>query len=306
MRHEYVVEGGGRIDLLVPAQSADVPAASNIGDAVLLDGPITEGQPAILEVLLKIGNVRYLYLRSPGGYVSVAMHIGELARAHELTTVVEPGQSCLSACVFVFLGGARRVAATIADENPDIGFHSPRYLGPGNLPVEPDSADGKTDCAYLRRMIVDEQAAAGLCSSLFSTARITTLPLATLLQRGIATDTPDSWRAKLLRRLPPPDLWPVAELTYYRCRLAEKYSDMHRPTGATYIPPAQALVNGTWQNIGRGRSVGMATDCDAAIVQNCAGPAPLRWPLLNFAAEQTAVADCPLHCKGSGCTSLPR
>lgn len=302
----YDVDADTRVYYFKPewASPAGSAPGERVVDAVLLDGPVTARQSQILDALLKGNTVRYLYLRSAGGYVNAAIRIGEMARAHGLVTVVESGQSCLSACALVFLGGIRRVAGALAEESPRIGFHSPYYLGSAKVPVDADSADGKEDCEYISKMI-SERAADSLCKDVFSARNVTMYSTRELLELEVATDTPSSYRKMLVGRLPPMNQWTEGERQYYRCKLSEKYSAEHRPGGKTYIPPSQALINGSWQNIGRGTYLGAASDCDAAIVQQCSGAVPSRRPLLDFAVQLADAAVCPLQCNGADCTGLP-
>jgi hypothetical protein len=55
-------------------------------------------------------------LNSPGGNVQEAMIIGELIRAARLDTIVQPGQTCASACFIIWINGANRAAF------PDVPF----------------------------------------------------------------------------------------------------------------------------------------------------------------------------------------
>ncbi len=304
---EYQVKEGASIYYLEPTQDAGELTTRNIGDAVLLDGSIVPEALRILESLLRIGKVRYLYLRSSGGYVSAAVHIGELVRARSIVTVVEPDQICYSACAFVFLSGVRRIAGSAVDDNPKIGFHAPHIISSdGDIPVDRRSKDGIADCAYFRKMVISQAAADTLCAELFTTLRIVTYPTQILIDREIATDSWFTWRTRLANNLPPIDQLPDAEKTYYRCKLAEEYSATQQRSGQTYVPPAQVLVNGTWQNIGSGSYVGAATECDVAISQHCNGPVPARHRLLDFSAHLVRPTACPLQCRGRDCSNAQR
>lgn len=53
----------------------------------------------------------FLYLDSPGGDVAEAMQIGQLVRLLQMTTAVSKDKFCASACFFVYLGGAGRLAS---------------------------------------------------------------------------------------------------------------------------------------------------------------------------------------------------
>lgn len=61
-------------------------------------------------------------LDSIGGSVTAAMAIGHLVRDRGFTTVVEPGNECLSACVLILAAGTERVISS-----GRIGVHRPHH-----------------------------------------------------------------------------------------------------------------------------------------------------------------------------------
>lgn len=69
-------------------------------------------------------------LNSPGGNVQEAMIIGELIRAARLDTIVQPGQTCASACFIIWINGANRAAfPDVAFKNSKTGQNSFSRLG---------------------------------------------------------------------------------------------------------------------------------------------------------------------------------
>jgi hypothetical protein len=293
---EYQLRDGASIYYLEPVRDLEERTMPSIGDAVLVDGPIIPAALGLLESLLRSHKVRYLYLRSFGGYVSSAVHIGELVRKRGIVTVVEANQSCYSACAFIFLSGVRRIADAAVNDYPRIAFHAPFIISPdGDIPVARGSKDGAADCAYFRNMVSSQTAAENLCAELFATQSIVTHPTQALIDREIATDSRLTFMNRLADELPPADQLPEAEKSYYRCKLAEEYSATKKRSGKVYIPPAQVLVDGAWQNLGSGSYVGAATACEIAISEQCSGPIPARHRLLYFSAQRVKPTVCPLQ-----------
>jgi len=54
------------------------------------------------------GNEVYIHLDSPGGNLAEGVEIGKYIRQHGFRTVIPAMSKCMSACFFVFIGGAER------------------------------------------------------------------------------------------------------------------------------------------------------------------------------------------------------
>jgi ATP-dependent protease ClpP protease subunit len=100
-------------------------------------------------------------LSSPGGSVSAAMAIGRLLRANRITAFVDPGSSCLSACVLIYAGAVRRLGY---DKAARIGIHQPYFPVPGHK-IDADAVRKNYSSmladlrVYLREMNVSERLA---------------------------------------------------------------------------------------------------------------------------------------------------
>ena len=87
---------------------------------------------------------------SPGGQLFAALEIGRLLRHETASVRVERGAACISACVFVLMGGIERYVAADAR----IGLHRPSFRDPRRETLVPAMAeqlgqyDGRlaTDC----------------------------------------------------------------------------------------------------------------------------------------------------------------
>lgn len=92
---------------------------------VRLTGAIASGDAARFGDWLKVRSEtpETVYLNSPGGSVTEALALGRIVREAGLSTSVEPGDICLSACPYVFAGGVVRHAP----EGALLGVHQHYY-----------------------------------------------------------------------------------------------------------------------------------------------------------------------------------
>jgi len=107
--------------------------------ALSLHGEIVKGDYQKLKSMyLKLNLGTILYLDSPGGALSEAMQMGQLIRLLQVQTIVEKNKICASACFFIFLGGAGRLAAGAISGQPIplglfagyLGLHRPFLAAP--------------------------------------------------------------------------------------------------------------------------------------------------------------------------------
>lgn len=96
-----------------------------------------------------------LLLHSPGGAVSEALEIGRSLRAAGLSTSVEAGDLCLSACPYILAAGVRRTVSTRAQVGVHQHYFGEQTLLPAFLAVE-DIQRGQAEVVtYLDAMGVD-------------------------------------------------------------------------------------------------------------------------------------------------------
>jgi hypothetical protein len=100
--------------------------------AVILSGQIVNGDASKVAGLLAEARrndggrqILRLLIHSPGGLAGEAMEIGELARSNGVEVFVPQNAQCISACVLILAGGARR---TIAGQ---VGIDQPHFLRAG-------------------------------------------------------------------------------------------------------------------------------------------------------------------------------
>lgn len=85
-------------------------------------------------------NLKTITLDSPGGYVHIGFEIGHLIRDNGLNTYIYNGDSCASACTYIFMGGKYRGMQFGAR----LGFHPARAGGfPGAVPLNDILLDGQ-------------------------------------------------------------------------------------------------------------------------------------------------------------------
>ncbi|WP_179379361.1 COG3904 family protein [Jannaschia marina] len=105
-----------------PGVSSDMPRrlVAEITEAGLrLRGAIAPGDGARIVTELRAAAPGTVTLDSPGGSVSDALEIGRFLRDADVTTRIEDGAVCLSACPYAFAGGTTREVA----EGGRLGVH---------------------------------------------------------------------------------------------------------------------------------------------------------------------------------------
>ncbi|WP_138934344.1 hypothetical protein [Roseovarius arcticus] len=126
------------------------------GGILRLTGSIAPGDDARLAERLEAeAGLERVALNSPGGSVRDALRVGRSIRAAELSTVVEAGDVCFSACPYVLAAGVERGAG----EGAQVGVHQ-HYFGkntvlPAFLAVEDIQRGQGEVMEYLGDMDVD-------------------------------------------------------------------------------------------------------------------------------------------------------
>jgi len=122
----------------------------------LITGSIAPGDATrFADWLASTDGAETLRLHSPGGSVMDALAIGRALRAAELSTMLEPGDICFSACPYILSGGVTRRVA----EDALVGVHQ-HHFGentalPAFLAVEDIQRGQGAVMAYLDEMGVD-------------------------------------------------------------------------------------------------------------------------------------------------------
>lgn len=83
----------------------------NLPDAIILNGEVTQSLGSDFEAALAARpGARILLLNSPGGYVDNALAVAHEVRRRGMTTLVDKGMGCYSACSYIFFAGLPRQA----------------------------------------------------------------------------------------------------------------------------------------------------------------------------------------------------
>lgn len=79
---------------------------------LILSGEIRQGDAKKLASVISNNSnwINTIELNSPGGNVMEAMIMGEVVRSARLETIVQPGQTCASACFIIWINGSSRIA----------------------------------------------------------------------------------------------------------------------------------------------------------------------------------------------------
>lgn len=131
----------------VSASGAALPAEEV---RVVVTGQITRDDVAsagMMAGLIESGKQKLagnsVWFASDGGDIDAAMDLGRLLRKLGVHTLIGRNDRCLSACVFAFMGGERRIVAG------RLGIHRPYF------PFTQDTPDRQARFRYLQRTLRD-------------------------------------------------------------------------------------------------------------------------------------------------------
>jgi hypothetical protein len=134
------LRGGGKLSILsryatavalllfnlgcVQAADFEVVATKKGPPALSLKGKIVKGDfEKLKSLIMKSPLSSILHLDSSGGDVGEAMQLGQLVRLLQISTMVSKDKVCASACFFVYLGGAGRLASgSVGGHATPLGF----------------------------------------------------------------------------------------------------------------------------------------------------------------------------------------
>ena len=126
--------------LSTPVLSAEVAAIDSRTCQASLTGPIAAGDLSKLEKIVSPGSS--LCLNSPGGDFIEGLAIAEWLTGKNVTTVIDDGASCYSACAIAFMGGSEweeiYTARRKLHVNGRLGFHAPYLIALSKTYSGPD------------------------------------------------------------------------------------------------------------------------------------------------------------------------
>lgn len=169
--------------------SGDVP-----GPLVEFGGVFDDEAARVLGELLQKGRIHTLSLASPGGLVVPTLKLGRAIKAKGITTVVETGRGCYSACALLYLSGHNRI---LGKESKDwlkrtsaavVGFHAPYTLGSDGVARHLQDIKTSSSCAYIRELL-SKPAATELCDYMLATKGMATFSFEEGKRLQIYTDS---------------------------------------------------------------------------------------------------------------------
>ena len=149
--------------------------ASGLGALVEFDGVLDQEAADVIGRLVHRRKIDVLSLSSPGGLVEPTLQLGRVVRSAQLTTIVEGGRECYSACALLFLAGEQRVLGeftplhnSLARAKSAVGFHAPYIPLKDGTAVYLQDIKSSRVCPYIRTML-PSAAAAELCDYALAT-----------------------------------------------------------------------------------------------------------------------------------------
>ena len=162
------------------------------GPLVEFAGVLDDEAVQVLGELLRKGRMHTLSLAGPGGLVEPTLKLGRAVRAKGITTVVEAGRGCYSACALLFLAGDSRIVGyepkSLFRASAKVGFHAPYTVGPDGTARHLQDVKTSSSCAYIRQM-VPAPSAAELCDYTLATKGMATFSLEAGKKLHIYTDS---------------------------------------------------------------------------------------------------------------------
>lgn len=164
------------------------------GPLVEFGGVFDDEAARVLGELLQKGRIHTLSLASPGGLVVPTLKLGRAIKAKGITTVVETGRGCYSACALLYLAGHNRI---LGKESKDwlnrpsaavVGFHAPYTLGADGVARHLQDIKTSSSCAYIRELL-SKPAATELCDYMLATKGMATFSFEEGKRLQIYTDS---------------------------------------------------------------------------------------------------------------------
>lgn len=150
------------------------------GSLVEFEGVLDEESTRVLGVLLKEGRMHTLSMAGPGGLVAPTLKLGRALRTMGVTTVVEAGRRCYSACALLFLAGEVRIVNDEPMGLPgvvaEVGFHAPYIIGNDGFARHLQEVKTSSSCAYIKQLL-PQPVATELCAYTLATKGMATFSL---------------------------------------------------------------------------------------------------------------------------------
>jgi ATP-dependent protease ClpP protease subunit len=129
MRPQFITQDVTSDDIQINWQTwGPAKTSSTFPGLMLINEAIDQGAAQAVLDALNFENIQAVILDSPGGVVAEALEIAEVLRERQVVTYVPSGAHCQSSCVYMFLGGTRRLAEgslSVHQLRAQISTHAP-------------------------------------------------------------------------------------------------------------------------------------------------------------------------------------
>lgn len=148
------------------------------GPLVEFGGVLDDEASGLLGELLRKDRISTLSLTSPGGLVVPTLKLGRALKAKRITTIVEAGRGCYSACALLFLSGENRILgieskSLLRSAVAEVGFHAPYILGADGVARYLQDVKSSSSCAYIKELI-SKPVSTELCDYMLATKGMAT------------------------------------------------------------------------------------------------------------------------------------
>jgi hypothetical protein len=166
-----VVTSGDKRAWLADRYAADARFALRAGNIVIWEpmdglapgalvefaGVLDDEATTVLSELLRKDRIHTLSLAGPGGLVEPTLKLGRAVRQKGVTTLVETGRGCYSACALLFLAGERRITGQEPKYSylapAAVGFHAPYTVTRDGRVRHLQDVKTSSSCAYIKQML---------------------------------------------------------------------------------------------------------------------------------------------------------
>lgn len=148
----------GSVVVWVPTSPATGEERS--GGLIEFDGVLDQEAADVISRLVQRRKIGVLSLSSPGGLIDPTLRLGRVVHSARLTTVVEGGKECYSACALLFLAGTQRLLGeftpyynSLARAVAAVGFHAPYVPQKDGTAIYLQDVKSTPVCPYIRAML---------------------------------------------------------------------------------------------------------------------------------------------------------
>lgn len=190
---------------------------------IYFDGAVNSETVEIVKNIIKNEPIDFIYFNSPGGSLNSGLELGRILKKNQVSSIVQEGDFCGSACAIAFVGGSIRSIY----EPDSLVFHSPYYTFEGEkISLSNDSKIADEICSYLEESI-NVTSGKALCGEMISTSKSVTYSFSELKKRGYITSRQDGYINEFTSKITPYESATAENKWYYQCVVAQNYLDKY-------------------------------------------------------------------------------